>query len=99
MSGENFVQLCCQRTGRGWTVDGQSPKVAERAREWTLGAGKKNRQRLLYRPIGSAFILQKRSVSRVGIYVRLGLAKAPNSPINSGRLHTTAACNFSKWRR
>ena len=59
-----------QRTRRRWTIDRPSPQIAERARERTLGAGEKDRERPLDRSVRPALFLEQGAVRRVRIYVR-----------------------------
>jgi hypothetical protein len=78
---ENAFELPGQRTGRRWAVESPLPQVAEGARERTLGAGEKNRERLLDLSAGPTLLLEQRAMRRVCIDARLGRPKTPNPPI------------------
>src|SRR5205823_10361844 len=80
---QNAFQLIDQRSTRRWAVDRPTPQIAERAREWTFGAGEENGEGPLDRPIRPALLLEQRAVHGVRIDVRLRRAEATNPSIDA----------------
>src|SRR3954447_7728394 len=93
MTRENIRDLFRQRAGRRRTIYGIAPQIAERARERTLGAGEKDRQRPFHISTRPPLLLDQRPMRGPCIDARLRSAETSNPQILSPRTNLRAhAC-------